>query len=98
MYRHAKEQLPAELVSPVVAFLAHENCPVTGECIESVGGEVRRIYIAQTTGIADRDLTIEMVAKRWNEVTAGAVESVINYGAFDPTQWDLKPYRPPSKG
>jgi NAD(P)-dependent dehydrogenase (short-subunit alcohol dehydrogenase family) len=33
MYRHARENLPAELVSPVVAFLAHEQCPGTGECI-----------------------------------------------------------------
>ena len=36
MYRHASENLPPELVSPVVAFLAHEKCPVTGECIDAV--------------------------------------------------------------
>ena len=56
MYRHASENLPPELVSPVVAFLAHEECPVTGECIEAVGGEVRRIYMAQTAGFTDRRL------------------------------------------
>jgi NAD(P)-dependent dehydrogenase (short-subunit alcohol dehydrogenase family) len=93
MYRHASENLPAELVSPVVAFLAHEKCPVTGECIESVGGEVRRIYLAQTAGFADRHLTPETVAARWDEVMAGGTASLIAHGAFDPTQWDIKPYR-----
>lgn len=93
MYRHARENLPAELVSPVVAFLAHEKCPVTGECIEAVGGEVRRIYLAQTAGFTDRNLTLEAVAARWSEVMAGSAEAVIAHGAHDPTQWDIKPYR-----
>ncbi len=94
MFRHASENLPAELASPVVAFLAHEDCPVTGECIELVGGEVRRVYLAQTAGFADRSLTMETVAKRWNEVMAGSAGTLIPHGALDPTQWDIKPYRP----
>jgi NAD(P)-dependent dehydrogenase (short-subunit alcohol dehydrogenase family) len=93
MYRHASENLPPELVSPVVAFLSHETCPVTGECIESVGGEVRRVYLAQTAGFADRNLSPETVAARWNEVMVGSAESLIAHGTFDPTQWDIKPYR-----
>jgi NAD(P)-dependent dehydrogenase (short-subunit alcohol dehydrogenase family) len=93
MYRHAKENLPAELVSPVVAFLAHEECPVTGECIEAVGGEVRRIYLAGTRGFTDRNLTPEAVQARWNEVVAGSAATLIAHGAFDPAQWDIKPYR-----
>jgi NAD(P)-dependent dehydrogenase (short-subunit alcohol dehydrogenase family) len=93
MYRHASENLPPELVSPVVAFLAHEKCPATGECIEAVGGEVRRVYLAQTAGFIDRDLSPEMVAARWNEVMAGSAENLIAHGTFDPTQWDIKPYR-----
>jgi NAD(P)-dependent dehydrogenase (short-subunit alcohol dehydrogenase family) len=98
MYRHAKENLPPELVSPVVALLAHEECPVTGECIETVGGEVRRIYLAQTSGFTDRDLTPETVAARWNEVVGGSAESSIPHGAHDPTQWDIKPYRVQPRG
>jgi len=93
MYQHAKHNLPAELVSPVVAYLAHEACPVSGECIDSVGGEVRRVYLAQTPGFTDREQTIEAVARRWSEVMAGTAESVIGCAAFDPTQWDIKPYR-----
>ena len=93
MYRHAMEKLPAELVSPVVAFLAHESCPVSGECIEAVGGEVRRVFLAQTPGFSDPGLVPETVAERWNEVMAGAPRSVIDPGALDPTQWSVRPYR-----
>ena len=93
MYKHASENLPPELVSPVVAFLAHETCPVTGECIDAVGGEVRRTYLAQTAGFTDRNLSPEALAARWNEVMAGSVEGLLAHGTFDPTQWDVKPYR-----
>ena len=93
MYRYAQQNLPAALVSPVVAYLAHEDCPVSGECIDSVGGEVRRVYLAQTPGFADRELTIEAVAGRWDEVMAGAAEQLIGCATFDTAAWDIKPYR-----
>jgi NAD(P)-dependent dehydrogenase (short-subunit alcohol dehydrogenase family) len=94
MYQYAKETLPAELVSPVVAFLAHESCPVTGECVDAVGGEVRRVFMGQTPGFADRELTLETVARRWDEVMAGAPDGLIGLATFDTTTWDFKPYRP----
>lgn len=94
MYQHAREHLPPDIVSPVVGFLAHENCPVSGECIDSVGGEVRKTYLAQTAGFTDPGLTIETVSSRWGEVMAGTAASVIPPGLFDPTQWNIKPYRP----
>ena len=94
MYQYAEQNLPPELVSPVIAYLAHDTCPVSGECIEAVGGQVRRVYLAQTTGFADRDLTPETLARRWNEVMSGSTESVIGIAEHDVTQWNLKPYRP----
>jgi hypothetical protein len=54
---------------------------------------VRRVYLAQTAGFTDRDLSPEVVAARWSEVMAGSAESLIAHGTFDPTQWDIKPYR-----
>jgi NAD(P)-dependent dehydrogenase (short-subunit alcohol dehydrogenase family) len=93
----AKDNLPAELVSPVVAFLAHEACPVTGECIDAVGGEVKRVYLAQTDGIADRALSIESLAEHWQSVMVGATGSVIEPGAVDTRQWNMKPYQSDSK-
>lgn len=93
LLQHAKASLPAELVAPVVAWLAHERCPVSGECVEAVGGEVRRVYLAQTPGFADRDLTLETVAARWDEAMAGAADGLIGCAGFDTAEWGLKPYR-----
>ncbi len=94
MLQYSRDQLPAELVSPVIGYLAHENCPVTGECIESVGGAVNRFYVATTAGFSDQTLTIETVAERWGEVMAGAADSLIEAGSADPNEWALKPYTP----
>jgi NAD(P)-dependent dehydrogenase (short-subunit alcohol dehydrogenase family) len=80
LYKHFEENLPPELVSPVVAYLAHEGCPVSGECIDTSGGTVRRLYVAMTPGFTDRELTVEKLANRWEEVTAGAAATLIDYG------------------
>jgi NAD(P)-dependent dehydrogenase (short-subunit alcohol dehydrogenase family) len=98
MLQFARANLPAEAVSPVVAFLAHEACPVTGECVDSVGGEVRRVYLAQTPGFADRELTLETVAARWDEVMAGTADGRIGCAGFDTSTWAIKPYRAASAG
>ncbi len=79
MLQWTKENMPAELASPVVAFLAHDDCPVSGECLESFCGTVRRLYIATTEGFTDRELTVETVVKRWDEVMTGTHPSVISY-------------------
>ncbi|MHB1538609.1 MAG: SDR family NAD(P)-dependent oxidoreductase [Solirubrobacteraceae bacterium] len=61
-------RLHPELVSPVVAFFAHESCPVTGEVYAAGGGRVARIFLAETEGIADARLTPETLSERWREV------------------------------
>lgn len=92
MLNYARDHLRPEQVSPVVALLAHEDCPVTGECIEAVGGEVRRLLLAQNRGIADPDLTVETVLAQWQVVMSDMVDAILPYGAFDPDDWDFKPY------
>lgn len=94
MYQYAQQNLPADLVSPVVAYLAHQRCDITGECIEAVGGQVRRVYLAQTSGFTDRDLSLETVARRWQEVMADSGDNVIGIAAQDTSQWNFKRYRP----
>jgi NAD(P)-dependent dehydrogenase (short-subunit alcohol dehydrogenase family) len=93
LLQHSKANLPAELASPVVAFLAHEDCPVSGECIDAVGGEVQRTLMARTPGFADRALTPEAVAARWGEVMAEAAAAAVGIADFDTASWKLKPYR-----
>jgi NAD(P)-dependent dehydrogenase (short-subunit alcohol dehydrogenase family) len=57
-----------DMVSPVVAFFAHESCPVTGEIYSAGGGRVARIFMAETEGIAAADLSPETMADRWEEI------------------------------
>ncbi|MDE8650343.1 SDR family NAD(P)-dependent oxidoreductase [Novosphingobium album (ex Liu et al. 2023)] len=52
-----------ELVAPVVAWLAHEDCTVTGEMIASIAGRVSRVFIAETKGVYRPEWTIEEVAQ-----------------------------------
>ncbi|MET0587274.1 MAG: SDR family NAD(P)-dependent oxidoreductase [Novosphingobium sp.] len=88
----AKEHMPPELSSPVVALLAHEDCPVTGECIDSAGGAVQRTYIARTKGIVDPAQTVETLAARWDEIMDEAGAEVIGTGGLDTSEWKIRSY------
>jgi NAD(P)-dependent dehydrogenase (short-subunit alcohol dehydrogenase family) len=56
-----------ELVAPMVAFLAHEACPVSGEIYAAGAGRFARIFIASTVGYVHPEPkpTIEDVARNW---------------------------------
>ena len=43
-----------ELVAPMVAFLAHEDCPVSGEIYTAGAGRFARLFIASTEGYVAR--------------------------------------------
>jgi NAD(P)-dependent dehydrogenase (short-subunit alcohol dehydrogenase family) len=90
----AKDTLPPEIVSPAVAFLAHESVPFTGECIESMGGQINRFYFARTPGFTDTGMTIETIAERWRDMMAGAAEGISLHTEADPREWSPKPYVP----
>lgn len=90
----AKQSLPPEIVSPAVAFLAHEKCPVTGECVESMGGHANRFYLARTPGFTDTAMTIETIAERWQEVMVGSAEGISLHTEADPREWSPRPYVP----
>jgi NAD(P)-dependent dehydrogenase (short-subunit alcohol dehydrogenase family) len=62
-----RERMPAALVSPVVAYLAHEDCAVSGETLLVAGGRVCRVPRGQTEGFTDAGLTPEAVAARLAE-------------------------------
>jgi NAD(P)-dependent dehydrogenase (short-subunit alcohol dehydrogenase family) len=64
----AADKLDPELVSPVVAFLAHESVPVTGEVYTVGGGRVARFFIGMTAGYVNHDLTPEDVADHFAEI------------------------------
>jgi NAD(P)-dependent dehydrogenase (short-subunit alcohol dehydrogenase family) len=91
IYRFARDNLPPEKTSPVVAFLAHEACPVTGETFDAVGGEVRRIYVAATSGMRDPDITIESLAAQWDQVMGRPVD-MLDHANVDTSTWVLRKY------
>ena len=58
-------EMAPELVAPMVAFLAHEDCPVTGEIYTAGAGRFARLFIASTEGYVNATPTIEDVAANW---------------------------------
>ena len=63
-------QMAPEMVAPMVAYLAHEDCPVTGEIYVAGFGRFARLFIASTEGYVQRDgaPTIEDVAAHWTAI------------------------------
>ena len=61
------DPMAPELVAPMVAFLAHEDCPVSGEIYAAGAGRFARIFIASTPGYLHTaaEPTIEDVAESW---------------------------------
>ena len=58
-------------VAPLMAFLAHEACPVNGELYAAGAGRFARIFIASTPGYVATEATgatVEDVAEHWDEI------------------------------
>lgn len=51
-----------DLVAPVVGWLAHESCSVSGEMLVSMAGRVARAFVAETQGVYRPSWTIDDVA------------------------------------
>jgi len=66
------EKVDPALVSPVVAYLASEECAVSGEVYSVGAGRVSRIFIAEAPGYFKKDLTIEDVRDNWDTIRAEA--------------------------
>ena len=58
-------------VSPVVAWLAHEDCALTGRVFSAAGGRVARLAMRVTEGFDLERLTIEEVRNHEPELLAG---------------------------
>lgn len=53
-----------DLVAPVVGWLAHESCSISGEMLISAAGRVARAFIAETPGAFRPSWTIEQVGEQ----------------------------------
>ena len=69
--RPAPAGMEPEHVAPMVAFLAHETCPVSGEVYVAGAGRFGRIFIAANEGylhgIAET-ATVDDIAAHWDEI------------------------------
>jgi hypothetical protein len=63
----AAPPMPPGEVAPMAAYLAHEDCPVTGEIYAAGAGRFARVFIATTPGYVHPSpgATVEDVADHW---------------------------------
>jgi NAD(P)-dependent dehydrogenase (short-subunit alcohol dehydrogenase family) len=61
-------RLNPALVAPVVAYLAHADCPVSGDIYTVGAGHVARFFIGRTRGYFNSALSIEDVGAHFAEI------------------------------
>ncbi len=64
-----------ELVAPMVGWLAHESCSVSGEMMAAVGGRMARMFIAETPGVYRPSWTIDDIAAEIDGIRAKGPEN-----------------------
>ena len=57
------KNMAPELVAPMAAYLAHEDCPVTGQIYTAGAGRFARLFVGSTQGAVTND-----VAGDWNAI------------------------------
>ncbi len=62
------QKLDPALVAPVVAFLTHRDCPVSGEIYTVGAGHVARFFIGRTKGFYSPALSVEDVRDHLGEI------------------------------
>jgi len=66
--RPAPEHMEPELAAPMVGYLAHERCQVSGEIYVAGAGRFARVFVASTDGYVHprtEPATIEDIADNW---------------------------------
>ncbi|MGH3627121.1 MAG: SDR family oxidoreductase, partial [Sciscionella sp.] len=64
----AASKLDPELVSPVVAWLASEDCSVSGEVFTVAAGRVARFFVGMTKGYFNPQLSVEDVRDHLEQI------------------------------
>ena len=50
-----------ELVAPLVAWMSHEKCNISGEILSAMAGRLSRLYLAETPGVYRPSWTVDEV-------------------------------------
>ncbi|KPF91850.1 short-chain dehydrogenase [Novosphingobium sp. AAP83] len=72
--------LEPELVAPMVAWLVHESCPVSGEHFVAGGGRMGRAWTVESKGLWQAEWSVEDIAAN--------IDTIRN----SPEQWLFAPY------
>ena len=70
------DQLDPARVAPVVAFLSHDECPVSGEIFTVGGGHVARFFIGRTKGYYNATLSPEDVQSHFGEIRDPTIHTI----------------------
>ena len=62
------DKLDPAQVSPIVAWLAHEDCPVTGQVYSVGGGRVANVFFGETQGYTKPGHSLEDVRDNWESI------------------------------
>lgn len=57
-----------ELVAPLVAWMAHEQCSVSGEILSAMAGRLSRMYLAETPGVYRPSWTVDEVGSHMDAI------------------------------
>jgi NAD(P)-dependent dehydrogenase (short-subunit alcohol dehydrogenase family) len=88
--------LSPEQVAPLVAWLAHTDCPCSGEWFTAGGGHVGRATIAVSDGWMEHSHTTEDLAAHWNDVMGRPVDFRLEApGAFTAARRMFEGFVPP---
>jgi NAD(P)-dependent dehydrogenase (short-subunit alcohol dehydrogenase family) len=89
-----------ELVAPVVGWLAHESCTITGEMLVSMAGRAARAYVAESPGVYRAAWSIENVAENIEAIRsteAPLIFPVVPSGHVDHLRYSFEMARRGSK-
>lgn len=97
-----EEHFPTRLVSPAVAYLAHESCELAGSNLEAGAGNVSTRFFGQNSGYYNVELTIEDVRDNLSSIVDKSTMGLIpdlgelppDQAAGNPANVIPKPYQP----
>lgn len=82
-----------ELVAPVVGWLTHESCSISGEMLIAIAGRVAKAFVAETPGVYHDAWTIEQVGEQIDTIrdtTAPHIFPVVPTGFVDHLGYSFK--------
>jgi NAD(P)-dependent dehydrogenase (short-subunit alcohol dehydrogenase family) len=83
-----ENRMHVQRVSPLLLYLAHADCAVTGEAFHVAGGRVAQIFTAMNRGFASDDLSPDQIAAHLDEIHDKAEVFALNNTR---EQYDLIP-------